>query len=612
MNEKSELMNRQDMNLIIKQNKFWIKNGVKGPESLMRAISNAVYFTGAHGVILERKFIEFFNKNFERMRFQSVKPDFNQSEYTMNPTSPEFDELNIEIAAYYFNTRFKFYFIDKATLCQQFYFRKTKISYSIFKFGDQSFAAVMKKEIKPLFQFSQGLILSIIEKALNEDFARIESDSPVRLRNFEFERFRERKNKDTNTDLEPYSIRSQTSYIGSESFICNSKSKRSRSMIASGTNSSIQDYSNSEISDLLAKIPRQKPIKLTYKNRKIEHYLKVSKESTINLAHSSEARNNLGIQSFRDRQMNSLARQPFENLKIFGDRNSLTNIHYEKDVSELLLKLDCEKNYDFSELLTEHPQCKADDMFLNQPINNRTIEDLYAMDIGEETPLTVKSNIRSDVVIKADENFFGFKVSNSSSRSHSDISLNEAIVGNPILDDRFDEKDESHFQLQLTPSRFKDSHCFSINKSSEIHQETGRKIPASRYDEVLGAYLNLHLPHNESLISKNNHPKFHSANESDLKLLDNFSLDSSADSFFDAEDREFSGNLVYFNDTLRAGVIEIREKSRNYQVIVMKNDLEAAGIFTDRSFKTGKSQAIPLMFKIVHFFENQQKKEKSG
>ena len=181
----SEQYTAKDM---FKEHGLWLKRAPEGSFSLMKALSNALYFSDVYYETLQRQVFDFLVKNPEySANFESLKSIEGLQMFFQNPGLPEFESVNLELAGNMLKTRIKLFFVSELSLCTDLYYQKTKKSIKIFRAGDNHYEAIFPSEFKNSLAFCQNIVLNIQDNALDSnkiDFVDINQGNYI---NFEYE-----------------------------------------------------------------------------------------------------------------------------------------------------------------------------------------------------------------------------------------------------------------------------------------------------------------------------------------------------------------------------------------------------------------------------------------
>jgi hypothetical protein len=236
---------RDDLKRILKENKMWVKNPAAGRLSLMRAISNAIYFTETrhqeiHRMISTR--LHFFLKN-HPFRFSKMSDSETLQRFLSNPDLPEFTNMNLEIISTIFKKRFKLFYIEKNTLCSEIFYKKTRNYCSIFRFSENTFAASFDLGFKMSAIFAQDVVLSIVDSLMTGDKFFPKNANKGHFINFEYEN----QGMSIDSPLKFFDFSFNDSIISTEE-------RENLKIISSSKFSSFdyKNYTNAQISELLA------------------------------------------------------------------------------------------------------------------------------------------------------------------------------------------------------------------------------------------------------------------------------------------------------------------------------------------------------------------------
>lgn len=170
MIQKSKQRNRDYIRLILAENGMWIKPSSPGGSSLMRAVSNCLYFTEVFHEQIQQRIIQFFLENLNRRHFNFYvnKDSAWVRLFVSHPGLPEFEHANIELIACTFWSRIKLYYISNGILCSDMYLAKGLPTLRIFKIVDGHYASLFSSEFGQLAVVAQNVVLSTLESVMNE------------------------------------------------------------------------------------------------------------------------------------------------------------------------------------------------------------------------------------------------------------------------------------------------------------------------------------------------------------------------------------------------------------------------------------------------------------
>lgn len=170
---------------MLDEHDFWLKKSPEGEYSLMKALSTSLYFTSVHYLRLQKQIISFLLDNqkllfkFEQFRSFSILQAFLQ-----NPSLPEFEQVNLELAARMLKRQIKLYYATEISLCSNLFYHKTTKSIKILRVRDNHYESLFPKGFKESAKISQAIVLDLIDRCLGtESNQRI----PFKFINFEYE-----------------------------------------------------------------------------------------------------------------------------------------------------------------------------------------------------------------------------------------------------------------------------------------------------------------------------------------------------------------------------------------------------------------------------------------
>lgn len=172
----------------IKENDFWIKRSSEGTNSLMRAISNAIYFSEVHHEAIQNTVINYFLNNSDKVNFKFLQ--YKQPEslklFIQNPSLPEFESVNLELVCMVYKARIKLYYLHESNLCSDIHFKKAKKTFRIFRLGDNHYAAIFDRSFKEKAILAQNIVLGIVSRALDKQPFKLQEHNSGKFVNFEY------------------------------------------------------------------------------------------------------------------------------------------------------------------------------------------------------------------------------------------------------------------------------------------------------------------------------------------------------------------------------------------------------------------------------------------
>ena len=232
----------------IKENDFWVKRSSEGSNSLMRAISNAIYFTEIHHEAIQNKAVAYFlgNSNKISFKFQQYKQPEALKLFIQNPSLPEFESVNLELVCMIYEARIKMYYLHEGNLCSDIHFKKAKKTFRIFRLGDNHYASIFDRAFKNEAIFCQNIIMNVLTAAVDKQKFKMEDNNNGKFLNLEYRAWQktsgqERSNSQKNTHFNNFSF--VDSILGSEK----SSSYRHGDVSESSSVSKSFDYVGNEI-----------------------------------------------------------------------------------------------------------------------------------------------------------------------------------------------------------------------------------------------------------------------------------------------------------------------------------------------------------------------------
>lgn len=169
---------------------YWYKRSPEGRQSLMRALSNALYFTEIYHDEIQRKIIRFYISNHSYKGFQEyLKTVQSVRLFIENPSLPQFETLNLLIFAHMIRQRVKLYYSDSISLCSQILYSKTPQTLKIVRLFDNHYSALFRNSFEPAAAFIQNILLNIIDSLPGRPRRMLKDFNSGQYINFEFERW---------------------------------------------------------------------------------------------------------------------------------------------------------------------------------------------------------------------------------------------------------------------------------------------------------------------------------------------------------------------------------------------------------------------------------------
>ena len=182
----------------IRENDFWIKRASEGSNSLMRSISNAIYFTEVHHEAIQSKVVTYFLNNSDKVNFKFLQ--YKQPEslklYVQNPSLPEFESVNLELVCMVYQARIKLYYLHESNLCSDIHFKKAKKTFRIFRLGDNHYAAIFDRAFKERAVLAQNIVSSVLAKAMDKKPFKLQDHNSGKFQNFEYKAWQKTSGQD--------------------------------------------------------------------------------------------------------------------------------------------------------------------------------------------------------------------------------------------------------------------------------------------------------------------------------------------------------------------------------------------------------------------------------
>lgn len=182
-----------NLSTLLKENDLWLKDSMEGSFSLMRAISSSLFFTEQYHEKIQRKLVQFFCINHEKINFKfqvNYTEEYLLEQYVENAHLHEFESINLELASFVFNKRFKIYFELNSKFCSEMYYQKKGKDCKLFRINSNNYSAVFSKKLKKIAIFSQNIILNLIERMFDKSINPLIVDEHKKFINFDLEKWK--------------------------------------------------------------------------------------------------------------------------------------------------------------------------------------------------------------------------------------------------------------------------------------------------------------------------------------------------------------------------------------------------------------------------------------
>lgn len=173
----------------LERGNFWEKKSPDGCHSLMKALSNAIFFTEIYHFFLQKQVLLHFLRHVRRFAEGQALCNDKIRAFLENPSLPEFEPLNLEIAACFLRTRIKLYHSSGLGVCAEMYFQKTQTSIRLLRSYDNHYSALFKMDFKEKAALTQDVVLGIVDAVLNDQVSKYADRPAGEPINFEFENF---------------------------------------------------------------------------------------------------------------------------------------------------------------------------------------------------------------------------------------------------------------------------------------------------------------------------------------------------------------------------------------------------------------------------------------
>lgn len=177
---------------MLRQQGLWMKRASEGANSLMRAVSNSLFFSEVHHEALQKRVLEYYmaNQGSSDLVFVELQDEESCMLFLQNPSLPEFEFVNLELLARVLDTRIKLYFFEKGVLSCNNVQRSSRRKIRILKLFGNHYASVLPVEYEDKYIFAQNVALSLIDCALKDSRFAFKNHNRSQFFNYEYENWK--------------------------------------------------------------------------------------------------------------------------------------------------------------------------------------------------------------------------------------------------------------------------------------------------------------------------------------------------------------------------------------------------------------------------------------
>jgi hypothetical protein len=188
MNQHNNSTSDKEEDLIhemLDEHDFWLKKAPEGEYSLMKALSTSLYFTSVHYLRLQKQIISFLLDNQKMLfKFEQFRNFSMLQAFLQNPSLPEFEQVNLELAARMLKRQIKLYYMTEISLCSNLFYHKTSKSIKILRVRDNHYESLFPKSFRESAKVSQTVVLDLIDRCTGVESKQ---SGQIKFVNFEYE-----------------------------------------------------------------------------------------------------------------------------------------------------------------------------------------------------------------------------------------------------------------------------------------------------------------------------------------------------------------------------------------------------------------------------------------
>jgi hypothetical protein len=175
-----------DIRQVAKSKDFWIKLVSEGTNCLMRAISNALYFTETCHESIQKATLDYFAANVRKGAFELTLNNDSICLYPLSPFLPEFERINLQIVSRIYRVRICVYSREVELLYTVGGSGDSEGEIHIIRLGDAHYASLERLQRIPAFIFAQNFVLSIVENTIEKSGFQLQRYNKEHLVNFDY------------------------------------------------------------------------------------------------------------------------------------------------------------------------------------------------------------------------------------------------------------------------------------------------------------------------------------------------------------------------------------------------------------------------------------------
>jgi len=165
---------------------FCIKASYKGAHCLIRAVSNALFFTETFQESIRNLIKIYFRSHLENGTLDlGLRPDFFEL-FAHTPFLPEFERINLEIVSRLYNVNISVYSNKVDLLYNVIDPNQSAREIHIIRLGDTDYAMLEQLERVPTLLLAQNIVLSVIESVAEKTAFQLNNYNKGRLINFDY------------------------------------------------------------------------------------------------------------------------------------------------------------------------------------------------------------------------------------------------------------------------------------------------------------------------------------------------------------------------------------------------------------------------------------------
>lgn len=177
-----------ELALLLTENDLWMKGSTGEDDSLCRAISSSLFFTERFHAEVQKGLVGFFLSHSQQINFKFLRQFSHRQlaeDFIAFPGRPEYESVNLELAAHFFGRRIKLYYPLGHRFCNETFLQKQPRVLRLFKSDSATHAAVFKAKTERAAVLCQQIVLRLVDRIFEPKTDVFAVDANASFTNFD-------------------------------------------------------------------------------------------------------------------------------------------------------------------------------------------------------------------------------------------------------------------------------------------------------------------------------------------------------------------------------------------------------------------------------------------